>query len=66
MDIAAQAYVDLTEKSEYRGADEITPFIEYAIAANWNLTLVVTNADGDIMRDLLPLIEHPASIMRVT
>lgn len=64
MDIAAQAYLDAIE--EGFAASDISPFIEFATAAHWNLTLTISDRADDHFRYLIDLVDYPKSTMRIS
>ena len=66
MDMAAQAYIAAFEEEMFKGDREnISPFVEFATAAHWDLTLVVTTDSKDHFNMLKELIEYPVSEMKV-
>lgn len=65
MDIAAQSYADAHDQENYQNSSDLTPFIEFATAAHWNLELVITDAADDPFSELAAIIAYPKAIMKV-
>lgn len=65
MDLAAQAYIAAFEEEEFTGSRDISPFIEFATAAHWDLTLVITDDPDDHFKGLADLIAYPITTMKV-
>lgn len=61
MDMAAQICVDVNADLRGKGDSEfrdITPYLEWATAGRWNLTLVISNDANDKFRRLHPYLDE--------
>ncbi|WP_419737851.1 hypothetical protein [Ruegeria sp.] len=65
LDLAAQAYIAAFEEEKFKGSRDISPFIEFATAAHWNLNLVITNHPDDHFNGLADHIDYPITTMKV-
>lgn len=56
-DIAAENYAYIVKNTTLTVDGNVTPFVEVATAAQWNLALVITNREDDVLKKIVEHLE---------